>query len=87
MCEFSPEDVEQLNFQEVQSIEGARACLSAFFGILLEVNVTKKQLENEIMSSEATIESLCKQLEELQMLQQANEVNFQKQIEQMGREH
>jgi hypothetical protein len=28
---LSPEDVEQLSFAEVQSIEGARACLVAFF--------------------------------------------------------
>jgi hypothetical protein len=43
---LSPDDVEQLSFAEVQSIEGARACLGAFFGILLDVNVYKKQLEN-----------------------------------------
>lgn len=42
---LSPDDVEQLRFEQVQSIEGARACLGAFFGILLEVNVYKKQLE------------------------------------------
>ena len=39
---LSPDDIEQLNFSEVQSIEGARTCLGAFFGILLDVNVYKK---------------------------------------------
>jgi len=42
LVELDPDDVEQLRFDEVQSIEGARACLEAFFGILLEVNVYKK---------------------------------------------
>lgn len=46
---LSPDDVEQLNFSEVQSIEGARACLGAFFGILLDVNVYKKQLEAQLI--------------------------------------
>ena len=47
IIEFSPEDIEQLKFEEVQSIEGARACLAAFFTILLDVNVYKRQLENQ----------------------------------------
>lgn len=42
---FSPDDIQQLRFEQVQSIEGARACLGAFFGILLDINVYKKQLE------------------------------------------
>lgn len=46
IIEFSPDDIEQLKFEEVQSIEGARACLGAFFNILLDVNVNKRQLEN-----------------------------------------
>ena len=41
LVSLSPDDIEQLNFAEVQSIEGARACLSAFFEILLDVNVYK----------------------------------------------
>jgi len=45
IIEFNPEDVDQLKFEEVQSIEGARACLGAFFGILLDVNVYKRELE------------------------------------------
>ena len=45
ITEFSPDDIDQLKFEEVQSIEGARACLAAFFGILLDVNVYKRQLE------------------------------------------
>jgi myo-inositol catabolism protein IolC len=47
LLQFSPDDVEQLRFEQVQSIEGARACLGAFFGILLDINVYKKQLENQ----------------------------------------
>lgn len=42
LISLSPDDIEQLRFDEVQSIEGARACLGAFFGILLDVNVYKK---------------------------------------------
>lgn len=42
VIEFSPDDIEQLKFEEVQSIEGARACLGAFFNILLDVNVNKR---------------------------------------------
>ena len=46
LVSLSPDDIETLNFKEVQSIEGARACLGAFFNILLDVNVNKKELEN-----------------------------------------
>jgi hypothetical protein len=46
LINLSPDDIEKLNFKEVQSIEGARACLAAFFNILLDVNVNKKLLEN-----------------------------------------
>jgi hypothetical protein len=42
VIEFNPDDVDELKFEEVQSIEGARACLGAFFGILLDVNVYKR---------------------------------------------
>lgn len=48
ILKFSPDDIEQLKFDQVQSIEGARACLGAFFGILLDVNIYKKQLENKV---------------------------------------
>ena len=48
LINFNPDDIEQLKFEEVNSIEGARACLSAFFGILLDVNVYKKQLEAQV---------------------------------------
>jgi len=47
VIEFNPDDVDELKFEEVQSIEGARACLGAFFGILLDVNVYKRQLEQQ----------------------------------------
>ena len=46
IIEFNPEDIDELKFEEVQSLEGARACLSAFFAILLDVNVYKRQLES-----------------------------------------
>lgn len=45
LVNLSPDNIETLNFSEVQSIEGARACLGAFFNILLDVNVSKKELE------------------------------------------
>lgn len=47
LVEFNPDDVDQLRFEEVQSLEGARACLGAFFKILLDVNVYKRQLQNQ----------------------------------------
>jgi prefoldin subunit 5 len=76
LIEFNPDDVDQLRFEEVQSIEGARACLGAFFKILLDVNVYKRQLQNVNLENEATIESLNSQLEELRQIQHANEVSF-----------
>ena len=78
VIEFSPDDIEQLRFEEVQSIEGARACLSAFFSILLDVNVYKRQLENQNAQHEANIQTLTAQYEELVQFQQANELSFQK---------
>jgi hypothetical protein len=62
--EFSPDDVEQLRFDDLQSIDGAKACLSSFFSILLDVNVYKKQLENQQLLNECTIDTLKHQLDE-----------------------
>lgn len=84
---LSPDDVEQLRFDEVQSIEGARACLGAFFGILLDVNVYKKHLEVQNLHNDATIDALKSQIEELNNVQKANEINFQKQIEQINKDY
>lgn len=81
LTSFSPSDIEALRFDSIHSIEGARACLGAFFGILLDVNVYKKQLENQARASEALIDGLQLELEELRKIQQANEHHFQKQIE------
>lgn len=58
MREFSPDDIEQLKFDQVQSIEGARACLGAFFGILLDVNIYKKQLENSLAAKQKSEDSM-----------------------------
>ena len=87
LLQFSPDDVEQLRFDQVQSIEGARACLGAFFGILLDVNVYKTELEARSAQQEATIESLLGQVEEIRKIQQANEVSFQQELQQLGLEY
>ena len=87
LLQFSPDDVEQLRFDQVQSIEGARACLGAFFGILLDVNVYKTELEARAAQQEATIESLLGQVEEIRKIQQANEVSFQQELQQLGLEY
>mmetsp|Transcript_23012 Transcript_23012/g.22357 ORF Transcript_23012/g.22357 Transcript_23012/m.22357 type:complete len:160 (+) Transcript_23012:2389-2868(+) len=84
---LNPDDIEQLRFDEVQSIEGARACLEAFFGILLDVNVYKKQLEALSLQNEATIDTLKSEVEELTNIQKANEISFQKQLEQLIKEY
>lgn len=55
LMKFSPDDIDQIKFEEVQSIEGARACLAAFFKILLDVNVYKRYLEKQNEQNEATI--------------------------------
>jgi hypothetical protein len=60
----------------VQSIEGARACLGAFFNILLDVNVTKRQLENSLSSCEASVVNLTSQISEMKQFQLANEISF-----------
>jgi hypothetical protein len=65
LINLSPDDIEKLRFDEVQSIEGARACLGAFFGILLDVNVYKKQLENQTILNEATIDTLKSKVDDL----------------------
>jgi chromosome segregation ATPase len=46
LMHYSPEDVEQINLDDIQSIEGARATLSTFFKILMDVNLYKRFLEN-----------------------------------------
>lgn len=47
MIQIDANNVEQLDFSGVNNIEGARMCLSAFFGILLDANVHKRKLERE----------------------------------------
>ena len=73
---FSPDDIDKIKFDEVQSIEGARACLAAFFKILLDVNVYKRYLENLNGQNEATIQGLGSQLEELKHILHAKEITF-----------
>ena len=47
MLQLDANNVEQLDFSGLNNIEGARMCLSAFFGILLDANVHKRKLERE----------------------------------------
>ena len=68
VIKLNPDDVEQLKFDQLQSIEGARACLVAFFGILLDVNVSKKQLQNQAQQQDATIDTLMMQIENLRLV-------------------
>ena len=65
IIEFNPSDIEELKFDEVQSLEGARACLSAFFTILLDTNVYKQELEAQNQQQIAILEGLNMQLEEM----------------------
>ncbi len=61
--QYSPNEIEALNFDAVQSIEGARACLGAFFSILLDVNVENRQLRADVLQNQATIDSMSQLLE------------------------
>lgn len=49
LININPDEIEQLSFNAMTSVEGARATLQTFFGILLDVNVYKKQLEEKVI--------------------------------------
>ena len=87
IIEFNPSDIEELKFDEVQSLEGARACLSAFFTILLDTNVYKQELEAQNQQQIAILEGLNMQLEEMKNVLQANELTFQTNLEQLNKEY
>ncbi len=65
---FNPNDIQQLNFDSVQSIEGARSCLTAFFQILLDVNVEKKSLEGSLFDKDNKVRSMQDKVDELMHL-------------------
>jgi len=53
---MNPTSIDSLDFSGVNNIEGARTCLSAFFGILLDANVHKRRLEMENNKLKAVLE-------------------------------
>ena len=56
--EVNAEDIEVLRFTDIRTVEHAKICLSTFFGLLLDLNVYKKQLEKKAVEQETTIETL-----------------------------
>jgi chromosome segregation ATPase len=65
LIKLNPDDAEHLIFKEVNSISGARACLSTFFNILLEINIYNKELESTVIAKEQEAVNASTMIEEL----------------------
>lgn len=53
-------------FQDIQSLEGARACLSTFFNVLLETNIKLQDCETELYNKQSDLEVCYHNIEEMQ---------------------
>ena len=58
LVSLSPDQVDALDFSQIQSVEGARACLGAFFNSLLESNVKNKEMEKYASQMEGKLQEI-----------------------------
>ena len=82
--EVNAEDIEVLRFTDIRTVEHAKICLSTFFGLLLDLNVYKKQLEKKAVEQETTIETLRVENASLSADRDSREAQFQLELEKLA---
>ena len=87
LVSLSPDQVDALDFSQIQSVEGARACLGAFFNSLLESNVKNKEMEKYASQMEGKLQEIQLQVEESAQQVMASERAFMQEMEQARQEY
>ena len=65
MIEVRPNNVDSMVFADVQTLEGARACIGTFFQLLLDTNLQIREQDDHIEQQKQHIESMVAEIEEV----------------------
>ena len=65
LIEVRPNGVDSMVFAEMQNLEGARACISTFFQLVLDSNLQLREQQDEIDALRSHVESLVSEIEEI----------------------
>ena len=65
LIEVRPNSVDSMVFADVQTLEGARACIGTFFQLLLDSNLQLREQNEEIEKLGSNLASLLRETEEM----------------------
>ena len=86
LIQLDPNNTGELDFSGVNNIEGARSCLSAFFGILLDANVHKRRLEMDSVKTRKLIQQKDFEFQDVTKSLNNLQITYNAEIEQLTQE-